>query len=97
MPLSELSPDAPDRYTVKRGDTCGSHLGFPSTKAVLALARALKVNLQQIRTAPDLPGQVLAQQGERSPCSSLDQGRSAHGQGCRRNRSENLAESANTA
>lgn len=95
VPLSELSPDAPDRYTVKRGDTLWDISG-------LYLRRPWRwpelwgMNLQQIRN-PHLifPGQVLVlNKANGRAWLSLDQGAVPTVRLSPRVRSENLAETA---
>ncbi len=95
VPLSELSPNAPDRYTVKRGDTLWDISG-------LYLRRPWRwpelwgMNLQQIRN-PHLifPGQVLVltRAGGRA-WLSLDNGAVPTLKLSPRVRVENLAEAA---
>ncbi|MDD2730285.1 LysM peptidoglycan-binding domain-containing protein [Malikia sp.] len=95
VPLSELSPDAPDRYQVKRGDTLWDISG-------LFLRRPWRwpelwgMNLQQIRN-PHLifPGQLLLlNKANGRAWLSLDQGVLPTVRLSPRVRSENLAEAA---
>ena len=95
VPLSELSPNAPDRYTVKRGDTLWDISG-------LYLRRPWRwpelwgMNLQQIRN-PHLifPGQILVlNRANGRAWLSLDQGVLPTVRLSPRVRSENLAEAA---
>ena len=95
MPLSELSPNAPDRYRIKRGDTLWDISG-------LYLRRPWRwpelwgMNLQQIRN-PHLifPGQRLVlHKANGRAWLSLDQGDMPTVRLSPRVRSENLAETA---
>lgn len=95
VPLSELSPNAPDRYTVKRGDTLWDISG-------LYLRRPWRwpelwgMNLQQIRN-PHLifPGQRLVlHKANGRAWLSLEQGEMPTVRLSPRVRSENLAEAA---
>lgn len=95
VPLSELSPDAPERYTIKRGDTLWAISGL-YLKRPWRWPELWGMNLQQIRN-PHLifPGQVLVlNKAEGRAWLSLDEGAVPTVRLSPRIRSENLAEAA---
>ena len=95
VPLEELSPDAPERYQIKRGDTLWAISGL-YLKRPWRWPELWGMNLQQIRN-PHLifPGQVLRlNRADGRSWLSLDEGTVPTVRLSPRIRTENLAESA---